>query len=76
MSDTLIYKLEQVDESTNEAISRLTVEWYGMGRNEANILSMSLIQGAVDKVREVAEYKASTSVPEVSEDTPPNGNIR
>lgn len=61
MTDTVKLVMEQIDESTDEPISRVTVEWFGSDRNVANLLSMTIAQGVVDSVLSAAVEKANTS---------------
>ena len=57
MTDTVKLLMEQIDEDNSTPISRVTVEWFGSDRNVANMLSMAIVQGVVDKVKEGADAK-------------------
>lgn len=57
MADSLKVEMIQTDEATGKAISRATVEWYGMDRHEANGLSLGLVGAIGGAIAEADQAK-------------------
>lgn len=58
MTDTVKLVLEQIDDQTGEAISRVVAEWYKSDRDTANAMSISLTKGVVESVAHMGAAKA------------------
>jgi len=74
MTDSVKIVMEQIDDDTGNPISSVKVEWYGMDRNVANALSMSVADAMVSRVTELSNDKAAggdQTKPIVSRDYPP-----
>ena len=57
MTDSVRVQMDQIDDSTGQAISHVVAEWYGMDRNIANALSMTLVGAVVGGVGELTNAK-------------------
>jgi hypothetical protein len=60
MTDTLKIEVTQTDEQNQQVISKLTVEWYGVNRYEANELTMGLVDAMSGTIKMANEKKYST----------------
>lgn len=61
MTDSVKLEMTQIDDASGQAISKVTCEWFGMDRDTANSLSMTLADGVVDRIVSASEQKAEIS---------------